>query len=262
LVQTWKPGWLEGQGITTLAYRLEAIPKGTRLVVRHEGFAGHPEACRSHGDGWLRLLGSNATSSRSGGRFFLCRLLPPRPTFAQDMTAEEAAVMTDHVAYWVNRLHEGTAIVSPIPRARGVWALSGWPMKRPSACSKQAIRRSGPSGASATKFSQCRARNFNRNHCVGAIATNKEQYQIGFKHQVMRSQPDARTGKTRAQLSDFAINKWQTLSSPLHWGKVFASGERVSRRLGLQHSDRIDEDTKAVRWLRPSAAFRLAGARA
>ena len=124
LVQTWKPGWLEGQGITTLAYRLEAIPKGTRLVVRHEGFAGHPEACRSHGDGWLRLLGSNATSSRSGGRFFLCRLLPPRPTFAQDMTAEEAAVMTDRVAYWVNRLHEGTAIVfGPVADPKGAWGM-------------------------------------------------------------------------------------------------------------------------------------------
>jgi hypothetical protein len=38
----------------------------------------------------------------------------------------------------------------------------------------------------------------------------------------------ARTRKTRAQLWDFAINKWQTAPSPLQWGKVFASGERVS----------------------------------
>ena len=129
LVQTWKPGWLEGQGITTLAYRLEAIPKGTRLVVRHEGFAGHPEACRSHGDGWLRLLGRLELHivPEPGGedsRFFLCRLLPPRPTFAQEMTAEEGAVMTDHVAYWVNRLHEGTAIVfGPVADPRGTWGM-------------------------------------------------------------------------------------------------------------------------------------------
>lgn len=69
-------------------------------------------------------------------------------------------------------------------------------------------------------------------------------------------------GENTGQLSDFAINKWQTALSPLHWGKVFASGERVSRRLGLPHSDRIDEDIKAVRWLRPGEAFRLAGAHA
>jgi len=73
---------------------------------------------------------------------------------------------------------------------------------------------------------------------------------------------DAPTGKTWAQRGDFVEIPWQTLSSPLHWGKNFASGERVSRRSGLPHSDRIDEDTKAVRWLRPGDAFRLAGVRA
>jgi len=35
LVQTWKPDWLEGP-VTTLTYRLEANPNGTRLIVRHE----------------------------------------------------------------------------------------------------------------------------------------------------------------------------------------------------------------------------------
>jgi hypothetical protein len=85
---------------------------------------------------------------------------------------------------------------------------------------------------------------------------------ITRQSQALSGQADARTGKTRVRQGDFAINKWQTLSSPLHWGKGFASAERVSRCLGLPHSDRIDEVTKAVRWLRPGDAFRLVGARA
>jgi uncharacterized protein YndB with AHSA1/START domain len=127
LVQTWKPDWLEGP-VTTLTYRLEANPNGTRLIVRHEGFAENPEACRSHNDGWVLVLGwlERHILSESGGAAsrFLCRLLPPRPTFAQDMTAEEAAVMKEHMAYWEKRLHEGTAIVfGPVADPKGAWGL-------------------------------------------------------------------------------------------------------------------------------------------
>lgn len=128
LVQTWKPGWLEGQ-IKTLAYRLEATAEGTRLIVRHEGFARHPEACWSHGDGWLLVLGwlERHILPEPGGaasRFFFCRLLPPRPTFAQDMTAGEAAVIMEHVAYWDKHLHIGTAIVfGPVADPKGAWGL-------------------------------------------------------------------------------------------------------------------------------------------
>lgn len=56
LVQTWVPDW-EGSIVTTLTYRLDAIPGGTRVTVRHEGFGEHREACRSHGRGWERVLG-------------------------------------------------------------------------------------------------------------------------------------------------------------------------------------------------------------
>ena len=32
--------------------------------------------------------------------------------------------MTDHVAYWVNRLHEGTAIVfGPVADPKGAWGM-------------------------------------------------------------------------------------------------------------------------------------------
>ena len=55
LVHTWRPAW-ESPHVTTVTYRLEAIPSGTRVTVRHEGFTGRPESCRSHSNGWERVL--------------------------------------------------------------------------------------------------------------------------------------------------------------------------------------------------------------
>src|SRR6185437_2284594 len=82
LVMTWKPGW-DGGHTTTLTYRLEPTDRGTRVTVRHEGFAGRPEACRSHGAGWELVLGwlerGLMPAPAPADRFFLLRLLPPRP---------------------------------------------------------------------------------------------------------------------------------------------------------------------------------------
>jgi uncharacterized protein YndB with AHSA1/START domain len=54
LVQTWqyehKPG-----DVTTVRFRIEPIPGGARLTVRHEGFADRA-ACDSHSRGWERVL--------------------------------------------------------------------------------------------------------------------------------------------------------------------------------------------------------------
>lgn len=55
LVQTWKYDW-EGGGETKLTYRLDAIEGGTRLTVRHEGFADR-KAAESHASGWKKVLG-------------------------------------------------------------------------------------------------------------------------------------------------------------------------------------------------------------
>jgi len=41
---------------------------------------------------------------------FLYRLLPPRPTFAQDMSAAEADVMQRHVSYWQDLLNRDAAL--------------------------------------------------------------------------------------------------------------------------------------------------------
>jgi len=42
-------------------------------------------------------MATDPKSENGGARYFLCRLIPPRPTFAADMTSEEAQVMGRHV---------------------------------------------------------------------------------------------------------------------------------------------------------------------
>jgi uncharacterized protein YciI len=57
-------------------------------------------------------------------KYFLCRLIPPRPTFPQDMTEAEAAVMRDHVAYWTALAERGTALAfGPVADPAGTWGM-------------------------------------------------------------------------------------------------------------------------------------------
>jgi uncharacterized protein YciI len=57
-------------------------------------------------------------------KYFLTKLIPPRPTFAQDMTEAEAQVMRDHVAYWTDLAERGTAIVfGPVADPKGAWGV-------------------------------------------------------------------------------------------------------------------------------------------
>ncbi len=57
-------------------------------------------------------------------KYYFCQLIPPRPTFAQDMTEMEANVMRDHAAYWAALAERGTAIVfGPVADPEGVWGL-------------------------------------------------------------------------------------------------------------------------------------------
>lgn len=60
----------------------------------------------------------------TGTRPWLLRLIPPRPTFAQDMTADERAVMQRHVEYWRGKLAERIAIAfGPVADPSGGWGL-------------------------------------------------------------------------------------------------------------------------------------------
>jgi len=125
LVQTWKPSW-DGGALTTLAYSLEPIDGGTRVTVRHTGFIGRPQSCDGHGQGWERVLGwlERYLSPASAGRVFICRLLPPRPSFMQDMTSDERVVMQAHAHYWQGKLAEGVAIAfGPVADPSGGWGL-------------------------------------------------------------------------------------------------------------------------------------------
>jgi uncharacterized protein YndB with AHSA1/START domain len=125
LVQTWKPDWDQGQ-VTTITYRLEAIENGTRLTLRHDGFGERSASCDNHSRGWERVLGwlDGFLTPPDSGRFFLCRLIPPRPTFAYDMGAEERALMGQHSLYWRQHLETGTAIVfGPVADPAGPWGL-------------------------------------------------------------------------------------------------------------------------------------------
>lgn len=56
---------------------------------------------------------------------YLYKLLPPRPTFAADMTDEERAIMGQHVGYWQQQLDNGTALVfGPVNDPAGAWGLA------------------------------------------------------------------------------------------------------------------------------------------
>jgi uncharacterized protein YciI len=55
------------------------------------------------------------------GYFFL-KLIPPRATFAQDITEEETKIMLDHGAYWRELQNKGIAIIfGPVMDPKGVW---------------------------------------------------------------------------------------------------------------------------------------------
>jgi uncharacterized protein YndB with AHSA1/START domain len=56
LVQTWTYDW-DAKATTKIRYRIDAISTGSRITVRHEGFAPHSPDCESHASGWERVLG-------------------------------------------------------------------------------------------------------------------------------------------------------------------------------------------------------------
>jgi uncharacterized protein len=55
---------------------------------------------------------------------FVYRLQPPRPSFPQDMSADEAEVMERHVAYWQDLLGSERALAfGPVLDPEGPWGL-------------------------------------------------------------------------------------------------------------------------------------------
>jgi len=57
--------------------------------------------------------------------YFVARLLPPRPSFLRDMTAEEAGLMAQHGAYLSGLAQDGVAILfGPVDDPKGAWGLA------------------------------------------------------------------------------------------------------------------------------------------
>jgi len=55
---------------------------------------------------------------------FLYRLLPPRPSFALEMSPEEAEVMDRHTGYWRDLLQRDVAVAfGPVLDPEGPWGL-------------------------------------------------------------------------------------------------------------------------------------------
>jgi len=58
-------------------------------------------------------------------KYYLCKLIPPRPAFAQDMTEAEAKLMQKHVTYWKGLMDKGLVIVfGPVADPNGTYGVA------------------------------------------------------------------------------------------------------------------------------------------
>jgi len=58
-------------------------------------------------------------------KYFFCKLIPPRATFAQDMTPAEQALMGQHVAYWQDLMEKQKALAfGPVADPRGGYGIA------------------------------------------------------------------------------------------------------------------------------------------
>jgi uncharacterized protein len=57
--------------------------------------------------------------------YFLDRLIPPRPSFARDMTEAEATIMQEHFAYWLGLLEQRkVVVVGPVLDPKGTYGIA------------------------------------------------------------------------------------------------------------------------------------------
>ncbi|MGH9027453.1 MAG: YciI family protein [Acidimicrobiia bacterium] len=55
---------------------------------------------------------------------YVFKLIPPRPTFVQDMSETESEIMDRHFSYWEAILESGQAVVyGPVADPSGTWGL-------------------------------------------------------------------------------------------------------------------------------------------
>lgn len=59
------------------------------------------------------------------GIHFVYRLIPPRPTFATDMSESEQAIMGRHAVYWTDLFEQGrAALFGVVMDQAGAWGLA------------------------------------------------------------------------------------------------------------------------------------------
>ena len=69
--------------------------------------------------------------------YFFCRLNPPRPTFAQDMSPEERELMQRHAMYWKALMDQGKVIVfGPVADPHGGWGAAVLQLEHPDEASR------------------------------------------------------------------------------------------------------------------------------
>jgi uncharacterized protein YciI len=55
---------------------------------------------------------------------FFLKLVPRRPTFSQDMTPDERAIMMQHIAYWTDLMNKGKVVVfGPVMDPVGAYGM-------------------------------------------------------------------------------------------------------------------------------------------
>jgi uncharacterized protein YciI len=58
-------------------------------------------------------------------KYYLYRLIPPRPSFPEGINREEADAMKDHVAYWTDLANKKIAVVfGPVADPSGAWGVA------------------------------------------------------------------------------------------------------------------------------------------
>ena len=69
---------------------------------------------------------ANPSSSAAQKKTWFVRIIPPRTTFAQDMTDPEKKLMEDHYVYWKARFEEGVCLFGgPVLDPKGVYGVLG-----------------------------------------------------------------------------------------------------------------------------------------
>jgi uncharacterized protein YciI len=57
-------------------------------------------------------------------RHFFLKLVPARPTFAQDMSPDEKEIMQQHIVYWTGLMQQGrVSVFGPVFDPAGVYGI-------------------------------------------------------------------------------------------------------------------------------------------